>query len=249
MNPFDTQEAKEERADLNTVIEYLKRSAAQAIPSRPTTTSNNSEEASMTSIDATQGPGSDKIRSATIMAVCGWEAQCFSGVHIASCQKCFARVGLWLYTTSVMPSDSTEDDDSMKFDPISLHRTHCPWQNATSQSGLGSYSGHAAWEIVVELLGLEASRVERRRSVRSEKAVVDQANEEDLDEEEETLPVSRASRDETERQDKERETRLARLKRAFSTRHTSKRDSRPKSSLSTTSFLSGRSFHRRDESR
>jgi hypothetical protein len=189
---------------------------------------------------------SERIRSAAIMAVCGWQARDFAGVHIAWCQKCFARVGLWLYSECSETAAPADNDDPMKFDPIMLHRTHCPWQNPISQCGLGSYSGHAAWEIVAELLGLEASRDERRRSVRIEEAAPDRDEEEEDDDEQ--LPLSRESRDETERQDKERETRLNRLKRAFTVKNTIKKAPRPMSSRSTKSFLSTRSFHRREDS-
>jgi hypothetical protein len=182
------------------------------------------------------------------MAVCGWKARDVAGVHIAGCQKCFARVGLWLYDSTGEISTVTEEDEIMKFDPITLHRTHCPWQSPSSQCGLGSYSGYAAWEIVVELLGLEAGKAERRRSVRIEEIVAGCDDEEGEEEEqEEGLPLSRDSRDETERQDKERETRLERLKRAFTVKNTTKKGPRPLSSRSTKSFLSTRSFHRRDE--
>jgi hypothetical protein len=232
-----TQEAKEDRADLKAIIAYFERNESKSVVKE---TDQVAENANL-NVKAK----SDKIRSAAIMAVCGWQARDFAGVHIAWCQKCFARVGLWLYSESSETAAPADDDDPMKFDPIMLHRTHCPWQNPISQRGLGSYSGHAAWEIVAELLGLEASRDERRRSVRIEEAAPDR-DEEDEDDDEQ-LPLSRESRDETERQDQERETRLNRLKRAFTVKNTIKKP-RPMSSRSTKSFLSTKSFHRREDS-
>ncbi|KAF2670667.1 zf-C3HC-domain-containing protein [Microthyrium microscopicum] len=167
-------------------------------------------------------------QTALLMALCGWTGQDVGGVSIASCQKCFARVGLWLYASLTGPDGSPE----MRFDAVMLHRTHCPWQNSASQCGSGSYAGLAGWQIIADLLQNELDRTQQRVSHSKEHEDMDN---EDGESEEEVL---RLSVDERDKEDQARDSRLARLKRAFSVKNTIKKGPRPASSRSTTSFRS-----------
>jgi Rsm1-like len=146
-------------------------------------------------------------KTALCMALCGWTGQDIAGVKIASCEKCFARVGLWMYKSS---TSSVGDDH--KLDPVQLHRTHCPWQNATSQDGLGRFAGLAGWEILNEIIGSNISRARRQKGLSD-------SVDEDLSDTEES---SRPSREQIEDEDRARESKLARLRRALTVKKSKK---------------------------
>ena len=179
---------------------------------------------------ANTNPPSTAKKTALVMALCGWTGQDLTGVQIASCPKCFTRVGLWLYSPN---SDSGLDEEEMGFDAVMLHRAHCPWQNPRSQSGLGSYSGLSGWQILADMLQIEIRRAERQNAP----AIDDYEH----SEAEEITASPKLTRDEVDLEDKAREGRLERLKRAFMVKSTLKKGQRPASSKSIASFRSSRS--------
>lgn len=137
------------------------------------------------------------------MALCGWEGQDVSDVKIAYCPKCFARVGLWMYKASSL------NEDGLILDPVTLHRQHCPWQNSLSQSGLGRFAGLAGWEILNEIICSNINRAQRQRGLSRVG-----------DDEDESVygDGPRPSREEVEDEDRVRESKLKRLRRALSVR-------------------------------
>jgi len=172
----------------------------------------NTEPAAPT--DSTSQSHNDINNVALTLALCGWTGQSTNGVQLAYCPKCFQRVGLWLYgaslptsksVTSITPGDN--DNEPMVFDPIDLHREHCPWKNPNTQCALGSLEGLAGWQVLVSLVkGFkrhESKPRERRKSLES------------LIDAEEGEESPRKSREEIRKEDQVRRGRLQRLKRAF----------------------------------
>lgn len=140
----------------------------------------------------------DQVNPTTlVMALCGWSGQNTAGVQIASCDRCFARLGLWMYKAS--------DGVDHKLDPVALHREHCPWKNPTSQNGFGRFAGMAAWEIQNESICSTISRTQRQKRLSTR-----------IEENFDDTDSPRQSREEVDNEDRARESKLARLRRALS---------------------------------
>ncbi|KAL1306055.1 hypothetical protein AAFC00_004181 [Neodothiora populina] len=144
-------------------------------------------------------------------------------------------------------ADDDEDEEDEKedrtLDLLDLHREHCPWRNATTQSATGDYAGFPAWKILHTILARYADE-HRRRSrnrlfpaiqqhqqpsrasselvehnaiagnndeVSRERQGGEIATEEDFG----TELMPELTREETERLDKERTSKLRRLKSVF----------------------------------
>jgi hypothetical protein len=159
-----------------------------------TTTSESSKT------DSTNAAAPKVNTTAMILALCGWTGKELSGVKLAYCPACFSRIGLWIY------------NDEMKFNPVTLHRIHCPWQNASSQSALGIHSGLSAWQVLAELIYGKMLRGEKSK----EPLYAD-------DEDDEYMDSPRRSVDDEDREDRAREGKLARLKRAFTVKRNSRK--------------------------
>jgi hypothetical protein len=155
--------------------------------------------------EVTNTPQADINKVALVMAICGWTGQDVAGVPIAACEKCFARIGLWMYKASTLT------DDDHKLDPVGLHRAHCPWQNPTSQSGLGRFAGLPGWEILHEMVCSNITRARRQKRLSS-------AVDDDLSDTESPRPSSK----DIDEEDKARESKLARLRRALTSRRSKK---------------------------
>ena len=174
----------------------------------------NSSQKTTTLTEPTAMATNDQLSinsTALALAICGWTGQTTAGVNLAYCKHCFQRCGLWLYSpknSKTKDSISLFDDiDAMTFHPVDLHRQHCPWKNVTSQAESGVFKGLAAWQVQVQLVKNMRTRVQM-----NEYDVGDEEGEdEDLDGEE--LPMK--SWEEIEKEDRERESRLRRLKKAF----------------------------------
>lgn len=152
-------------------------------------------------------------RTALALALFGWRGQEVSGLHLAHCDRCFQRVGLWLYGSAQAASPPRASDAAMTFDPVDLHREHCPWKNAASQCGVGGFRGLAGWQVLVELVKGSRQRREHeeRESRVGEVAELGGGEGRSAVGEEEEM-----SREDIVAKDRERESRLARLKKAFS---------------------------------
>lgn len=146
----------------------------------------------------------------------GWRGSEDSGNELLHCDACFQRVGLWMYQPDYKPVRSSSDDDSGEpatIDLVEMHREHCPWRNAETQKSAGSLSALNACQIL-QRVASTCAREQRRRSEELLKA--GQLADDDEQEEANDAPPSPApSREEVERQDKERDSRLKKLKSLF----------------------------------
>lgn len=159
------------------------------------------------------------------LALYGWRGSKDSGNPLLHCDACFQRIGLWMYQPdykSTRPSqdednndnDNENTNDAASLDPTELHRDHCPWRNAASQKAPGNLSGLNASQILQRVVSTSA-REHRRRSDEQAQALnrASHAEDDPLDPTDEQSPE--VSREETARQDKERESRLRKLKNLF----------------------------------
>ncbi|CAK4034734.1 c3hc zinc finger domain-containing [Lecanosticta acicola] len=151
------------------------------------------------------------------IAMHGWRGSTEAGNDLLCCEACFQRIGLWMYQPGYSPSRpvGTEGEDtaeaSASIDLLEMHREHCPWRNPGTQKATGSLSGLNAGQILHKVAST-AARDFRRRSERQSSVAEDQTQEND-DVAQSAVP---ASRDEIARQDKERDSRLRKLKNLFS---------------------------------
>ena len=147
------------------------------------------------------------------IALHGWTGLREAGMDLLQCEACFQRIGLWMYQPgyrSALNYDNDEDgSNDLTIDLVQLHREHCPWRNAISQRASGSLSGLNASEVLQRVVTTYV-REHRRRS--NETASVTTAELEPGGDAE--LPIY--SKEEVARQDKERESRLRKLKSLFS---------------------------------
>ncbi|SMQ46041.1 unnamed protein product [Zymoseptoria tritici ST99CH_1A5] len=178
-------------------------------------------------IDATPDPKAFQI------ALHGWRGSSESGTQLLHCDACFQRIGLWMYQPdyhSGRPNSAAshadvevevedEEEDQTTIDLVDMHRDHCPWRSADSQSATGSLAGLNAVQILHRVVST-CARDFRRRS-EEHTMVIDDSSQRDEEDDENVAPVV-TSREETERQDKERESKLRKLKNLFNFRSKSK---------------------------
>lgn len=159
------------------------------------------------------------------VAICGWQGSTESSTQLFACEACFQRIGLWMYQPDYKPprfDDDDEEEQDRSLDLIQLHREHCPWRNPTTQAATGNYAGRSAQSILLDVLDRYIDE-QRRRSrgtvqgpatagndVESDAGATDDGRESLALE---TLPsMPELSRAETEKHDKERLSKLRRLK-------------------------------------
>ncbi|KAI7308208.1 zf-C3HC-domain-containing protein [Hortaea werneckii] len=169
-------------------------------------------------------PAPEDSLKALEIAMHGWTGSEDSGNELLHCDACFQRIGLWMYQPGYKParsgSDDDDDDQTAIVDLVELHREHCPWRNPDSQCALGTLRGLNACQVLQTCVSAFV-KDERRREERQRRSVHHQqpeTNEDDDAEENERTappPSPAPSRDEIEKQDKERESRLKRLKSLF----------------------------------
>ncbi|KAK5133879.1 hypothetical protein LTR08_007210 [Meristemomyces frigidus] len=158
----------------------------------------------------------DSLKALEI-ALHGWRGSEDTGNELLHCDACFQRVGLWMYQPGYKPAHSSIDDDagdSAIIDLVEMHREHCPWRNAQTQKSAGSLSGLNASQILQRVVST-CARDHTRRSEEQQRAGA-QREDDELDDDA-SIPASPApSREEVEKLDKERDSRLKKLKSLFS---------------------------------
>ncbi|PSK54829.1 hypothetical protein B9Z65_3918 [Elsinoe australis] len=120
--------------------------------------------------------------------------------------------------TTTQPQDP--EDDVSTIDLIEMHREHCPYRNATSQAATGDYKAQPAWQILWNVVGRYADEQRRRSGGRYSLAslsrpasvALSDGAEVSGDGKENDGEVKAYDREEVMRQDKERITKLRRLK-------------------------------------
>lgn len=200
----------------------------------PTREQNNANENDDDTNGGTSPDTSTETKAKTLLvALCGWRGVLESGTELLCCDACFQRIGLWMYQPDYkrsVRSTNDNDGDDEELDPaldlIDLHREHCPWRNATTQSATGDYAGLPAWQILHNILYRYADE-NRRRSrdqvvgalsratpdVEAAATVAAQEVDDSVDESLSLMPE--LTREETERADKERTSKLRKLKKVF----------------------------------
>jgi hypothetical protein len=164
------------------------------------------------------------------IALHGWRGSSESGTQLLHCDACFQRIGLWMYqpeyrsgrqnpaASSMNPEtevDEEESEDQSIIDLVTMHRDHCPWRSAESQSASGSLAGLNAIQILHRVVST-CVRDHRRRSENNHAAVIaEYASHRDLDDGDVEATQVVVSREETAKLDKERESRLKKLKNLF----------------------------------
>jgi hypothetical protein len=158
------------------------------------------------------------------VAMHGWRGSSESSSELLNCDACFQRIGLWMYQPDYRPhapsssNPEEENDDNAVIELVEMHREHCPWRNAASQQASGSLKGLNACQIMQRVVATYA-RDQRRRSD-------EHTHGEDADGggkvEAAVTDTPRLSRQEILQQDKERESRLRKLKAMFTIKRRSK---------------------------
>ena len=163
------------------------------------------------------------------IALHGWQGSSSSGNDLLSCESCFQRIGLWMYqpgydaSKASAESEDGEDEGSVStINLVEMHREHCPWRNAASQHATGSLAGLNGCQILRQVVSSYA-REQRRRSEEQQRAERSESEQQDgSDGVDDTVSVAPSlSRQEIERQDKERESKLKKLKAMFSVKRRS----------------------------
>nr|OQO21969.1 hypothetical protein B0A51_08521 [Rachicladosporium sp. CCFEE 5018] len=178
-------------------------------------------------------PDADQTLKCTALdiALHGWRGDSELDIDLLHCDACFQRIGLWMYQPGYVPGRgvlSAEDDDGVEpeqatINLLEMHRMHCPWQNARSQAASGTFEGMNASQILNRVVSTYA-REQRRRS--------EQNGKDDEGDVESTDPNGGAVNDsdvlkkpsaaEIDQMDKERESKLRKLKRLFTVHRSSK---------------------------
>lgn len=160
------------------------------------------------------------------IAMHGWRGSSESGNDLLNCDACFQRIGLWMYQPSYRRRPSPPDtsphedeegqDNTALIDLVEMHRDHCPWRNPSTQHATGSLTGLNACQIL-QRVATTCARDHRRRS-NGLQAAADAIGGEGEGGETDTAVLDsppKLSREEIARQDKERESRLSKLKNLF----------------------------------
>jgi hypothetical protein len=197
-------------------------SPTKILANLPSTLLNNPEEDETN--DDTNTTEETKQKALQV-AISGWQGSTESSTQLLTCSACFQRIGLWMYQPDYKPHKFGSDDDDedeqqdRSLDLIQLHREHCPWRNPTTQAAKGDYAGKCAQEILLDVLERYIDE-QRRRSrgtiqgpvgeVESDAGAIDDGT--DILALESMPSMPELSRAETEKHDKERLSKLRRLK-------------------------------------
>lgn len=172
------------------------------------------------------------------VALHGWRGSTEANSALLHCDACFQRIGLWMYQPGYHSNGATtvadEDDDGEEqdnstatIDLVNMHRDHCPWRNASVQRASGTLRGLNACEILQRVASTFARDYRRRSAEQMQRSGASGDGAEAVESgegvamDENDVPV--LSRDEIAAQDKERESRLRKIKNMFSIRRKTKK--------------------------
>nr|OQO22030.1 hypothetical protein B0A51_08440 [Rachicladosporium sp. CCFEE 5018] len=178
-------------------------------------------------------PDADQTLKCTALGIAlhGWRGDSELDIDLLHCDACFQRIGLWMYQPGYVPGRgvlSAEDNDGAEpeqatINLLEMHGMHCPWQNAGSQAASGTFEGMNASRILNRVVSTYA-REQRRRSEQNGKD--DECDVESTDPNggavNDSDVVKKPSAAEIDQMDKERESKLRRLKRLFTVHRSSK---------------------------
>lgn len=210
-----------------------------------------SRKSSVSSSGTTTTPTINRV--ALMMAMTGWDEAKDIGwndrpglanpIRAAICNACFRRIGFWLYKSKKVNEKGEEVEPPTiqgGLDPVEYHRSYCPWLNPDSQSpkianSTSSTEQLAAWQQVVRVLKNDHILRERSNSQASRASVTPQrpasrAVSRPADEQSETnsnFDTSAADDEDVksirEEKDKQRWSRLKRVKSLFDTKASKKK--------------------------
>ena len=155
--------------------------------------------------------------SALKISLHGWHATTTT-TPLLHCTACFQRIGLWMYQPGYHSTHSSQSDESTAtIDLLEMHREHCPWRNAASQCASGGWSGMGAAEVLGRVVATFAREQRRRRaeSVHVPDSPLRDEGEGETEDVENASPAP-STREEVVRLDRERDSRLQKLKKLFS---------------------------------
>jgi len=166
----------------------------------------------------------ETVAKVLTVALHGWRGSREAGSELLNCDACFQRIGLWMYQPDYKRSRPTSSDDETEeeaavVDLLEMHREHCPWRNGSTQVASGSLAGLSASEILHRVVTTYAR--DTRRKSQEQVGELDGQEGEEANGEEAEVQIPKASREEVAKQDKERESRLRKLKSLFSVRRKS----------------------------
>jgi hypothetical protein len=157
------------------------------------------------------------------IALHGWRGSSEFRADLLHCETCFQRIGLWMYQPGYKPgkqtdkpNDNDDEDANAVIDLVEMHRDHCAWRNAATQNATGSLAGLNACQILHRVVSTYAR--EQRRKSDEQRGVPDESEAPGSPLAEKAKP----SREEIELQDKERESKLKRLRKMFTVKRSSK---------------------------
>lgn len=163
-------------------------------------------------------------RKAFSLATCGWYGQSISGINIVHCKHCFQRCGLWLYqspdtdTASKSSKCLLNTSSPMVFNPVDLHREHCPWKNSKTQGELGIFKNMSAWQVQANLLKVWMPPPKWKTPYELEEESDDEIGEYDPNE-----PIVIQTWQEREEEERELDSKMRKIKKMFSVRKAGKR--------------------------
>lgn len=154
------------------------------------------------------------------IAMHGWRGSTDAGTQLLHCDACFQRIGLWMYQPDYKSGRKSfeieEDEESGTIDLMEMHRDHCPWRNSESQKASGSLSGLNATQILQRVVSTSVRDHRRRSDEHATSVVPDTVQDEGVENPAVVESPAKLSREEINRQDKERESRIHKLKSLFS---------------------------------
>ena len=183
-----------------------------------------------TAAAAEPAPSPAVNEQALALALFGWQAENGHISGLAVCEACFRRLGLWLFkrkSQSTVGSETTADEDGAsmsRLDVIGEHRDYCPWIDASSQNGdstpqkgTSGLADLAGWEILARVIRntahLNGRILQPSATLNRGTTVVDRSRNDDAGFEEKAGQVDvTALRDS---KDKERWTKLRKLRQVF----------------------------------
>ena len=168
-------------ADVNSIIQSLPSDFGHSEPSTAATGDEDGKSRSR-AID----------KNAFALALVGWQEETGHVSGLLTCNTCFRRLGLWLFTKrpriSTRDNTSDSEDDGGEalvtvLDAVSEHRDYCPWINAKAQSGrldavdtTPRPGDKAGWETLVRVLDTDHHFRMRATSARPELAARPQSS-------------------------------------------------------------------------
>ncbi|CCC06634.1 hypothetical protein SMACR_00659 [Sordaria macrospora] len=172
--PYEFNLRLPEGLDIDTILSYLPPNFfTEPSPSSATTSQSANPNPS------TSHQPSAINRTALALALLGWQGLSNPRLgtavpNSASCHTCLRRLGLWMFKSKQVDSETNTilvPAPMDHLDPLREHRFFCPWKNPQAQRNPGAKplargeTDKAAWEVLVEGLRNESRLREKGRDL------------------------------------------------------------------------------------